>query len=265
MSARGGNGQRSSHDGLRSLRFLARAVGLLQRAVHGVASRDRPGRRCGHRDPARLVGPPVRGLHRHPPPQPTTVDVVCTTSCHSPATTSAARTSSRPGQAAWKLSHYCVDPPGASLQTSSIRKLCEVPGAVLTAPTSPSGVHRPTLHDEEPVYRNNVEIACTNVVSTNLSGGAALGASVLVQAAALGEYLNYRDKVLRKQGTGSPEGVVTAGVGSVSHRRDGSGGTTLYVKESGSGNSGWVAYGSGASLPQCGCGPACTTRSLRDP
>jgi hypothetical protein len=136
------------------------------------------------------------------------------------------------------------------LQTSSIRKLCEVPGAVLTAPTSPSGAHRPTLHDEEPVYRNNVEIACTNVVSTNLSGGAALGASVLVQAATLGEYLNYRDKVLRKQGTGSPEGVVTAGVGSVFHRRDGSGGTTLYVKESGSGNTGWVAYGSGASLPQ---------------
>jgi hypothetical protein len=37
------------------------------------------------------------------------------------------------------------------LQTSSIRKLCEVPGAVLAAPTPPSAGHRPTLHDEEPV------------------------------------------------------------------------------------------------------------------
>jgi hypothetical protein len=35
------------------------------------------------------------------------------------------------------------------LQTLDIRKLCEVPGAVLAASTSPSG-HRPTLHDEEP-------------------------------------------------------------------------------------------------------------------
>jgi tetratricopeptide (TPR) repeat protein len=36
------------------------------------------------------------------------------------------------GPAVWRLRHYGVDPPGASfLQTSHIRKLCEVPGAVL--------------------------------------------------------------------------------------------------------------------------------------
>src|SRR5215218_9419264 len=61
---------------------------------------------------------------------------------------------SRPGRAAGTPRHYPVDPPGASfLQTSRIRKLCEVPGAVLTAPTSPSGARRPTLHDEEPPKR----------------------------------------------------------------------------------------------------------------
>lgn len=43
------------------------------------------------------------------------------------------------------------------------------------------------------------------------------------------------------QGTGSPEGVVTAGVGSLFVRTDGGAGTTLYVKESGAGNTGWVA------------------------
>jgi hypothetical protein len=36
------------------------------------------------------------------------------------------------------------------LQTSDIRKLCEVPGAVLAAPTSPSAEQRPTFHGEEP-------------------------------------------------------------------------------------------------------------------
>lgn len=41
-------------------------------------------------------------------------------------------------------------------------------------------------------------------------------------------------------GTGSPESVVSASVGSLYLRTDGGAGTTLYVKESGSGNTGWV-------------------------
>lgn len=42
-------------------------------------------------------------------------------------------------------------------------------------------------------------------------------------------------------GTGSPEGVVAAPVGSLYTRTDGGVGTTLYVKESGTGNTGWAA------------------------
>lgn len=42
-------------------------------------------------------------------------------------------------------------------------------------------------------------------------------------------------------GSGSPEGVVTAPVGSIYLRSDGSTSTTLYVKTSGSGSSGWTA------------------------
>ena len=42
-------------------------------------------------------------------------------------------------------------------------------------------------------------------------------------------------------GSGSPEGVVTAPVGAVYHRTNGGAGTSFYVKESGSGNTGWVA------------------------
>jgi len=40
---------------------------------------------------------------------------------------------------------------------------------------------------------------------------------------------------------GSPEGVVTAPVGSVYLRRDGGANTTFYIKESGTGNTGWIA------------------------
>lgn len=42
-------------------------------------------------------------------------------------------------------------------------------------------------------------------------------------------------------GNGSPEGVVTAFVGSIYTNYSGGAGTTLYVKQSGSGNTGWVA------------------------
>jgi hypothetical protein len=42
-------------------------------------------------------------------------------------------------------------------------------------------------------------------------------------------------------GTGSPEGVVTAPVGSLYARSDGGTGTVIYRKESGAGNTGWTA------------------------
>jgi hypothetical protein len=43
------------------------------------------------------------------------------------------------------------------------------------------------------------------------------------------------------KGSGSPEGVVTASIGSIYLRTDGGTGTTFYVKESGTANTGWVA------------------------
>lgn len=53
--------------------------------------------------------------------------------------------------------------------------------------------------------------------------------------------LNSAQNVIIKRGSGSPESVVTASVGSLFLRTDGGTGTTLYVKESGTGNTGWVA------------------------
>lgn len=43
-----------------------------------------------------------------------------------------------------------------------------------------------------------------------------------------------------RAGTGTPEAVVTANVGSLYMRQDGAAGTTLYTKETGTGNTGWV-------------------------
>ena len=42
------------------------------------------------------------------------------------------------------------------------------------------------------------------------------------------------------QGSGSPEGVLTASVGAMYLRSDGGASTTLCIKESGTGNTGWV-------------------------
>lgn len=47
--------------------------------------------------------------------------------------------------------------------------------------------------------------------------------------------------VIWTSGSGTPQGVVTAAVGSLFTRTDGGANTTLYVKESGTGNTGWVA------------------------
>ncbi|WP_405154779.1 hypothetical protein [Paenibacillus sp. FSL K6-0108] len=47
------------------------------------------------------------------------------------------------------------------------------------------------------------------------------------------------DKI--KYGTGSPEGIVSSPVGTIYLRSDGGASTTLYVKQSGTGNTGWVA------------------------
>lgn len=59
---------------------------------------------------------------------------------------------------------------------------------------------------------------------------------------ALSSFLNALNGGLTlKAGTGSPESVVTAPVGSVFLRTNGGANTTLYVKESGTGNTGWIA------------------------
>ena len=53
--------------------------------------------------------------------------------------------------------------------------------------------------------------------------------------------VNLTATVTISYGTGSPEGSLIAGIGSIYSNLSGGAGTTLYVKESGTGNTGWVA------------------------
>jgi hypothetical protein len=56
-----------------------------------------------------------------------------------------------------------------------------------------------------------------------------------------GKGLDFGSSVLWLTGAGTPEGAVTAAVGSMYTNTTGGAGTTLYIKESGTGNTGWVA------------------------
>lgn len=55
------------------------------------------------------------------------------------------------------------------------------------------------------------------------------------------DILNYAADQFEAWGTGTPEGFVTAAPGSVFRRTNGGAGQALYIKESGTGNTGWVA------------------------
>jgi len=50
-----------------------------------------------------------------------------------------------------------------------------------------------------------------------------------------------------KRGSGTPEGAVVGAIGDIYQRTNGSTGTTIYIKESGTGNTGWVAVAGGGS------------------
>lgn len=52
----------------------------------------------------------------------------------------------------------------------------------------------------------------------------------------------WTDDIHDSYGSSSPESVVTAGIGSIFRRSDGIRGSTLYVKQNGTGNTGWTPF-----------------------
>ncbi|MDB6109994.1 MAG: hypothetical protein JWR69_1744 [Pedosphaera sp.] len=86
-------------------------------------------------------------------------------------------------------------------------------------------------------------IECTNTgasvyIKTNLN----VLATASFSAAVVTNKITFNSSTgpFTSSGSGSPNSVVTAPIGSVYYRTDGGAATTLYVKESGTGNTGWV-------------------------
>jgi len=74
------------------------------------------------------------------------------------------------------------------------------------------------------------------------SGFSRLSAGIIAAGnGSASDYSGFVQDLYRRMGSGTPEAAVTAPVGAVYHRTDGGAGTSFYVKESGSGNTGWVA------------------------
>lgn len=84
----------------------------------------------------------------------------------------------------------------------------------------------------------------SNNVVLLLQNGAEVGrltAAGLAMASAKPLFLNGSAGPSLRAGTGTPEGVVTAPVGSLFMRTDGAAGSTLYIKEAGTAATGWRA------------------------
>jgi hypothetical protein len=87
-------------------------------------------------------------------------------------------------------------------------------------------------------------IEFVGVLLADVASGLVLDAGIAFEADAVSvdSMLNKSDNAVGVFFTsGDPEGSLTAGIGSLALRDDGSGGTTVYIKESGTGNTGWVA------------------------
>lgn len=78
----------------------------------------------------------------------------------------------------------------------------------------------------------------THLNFTNANG---LAGGIFTQGQRTGFKPTPSDSVFITGGSGSPEGAIAASPGSVWIRTDGGAGASLYVKESGVGNTGWVA------------------------
>ncbi len=90
-----------------------------------------------------------------------------------------------------------------------------------------NGVVRPTTPSTLTLGSSNYPFSRLRVDDVNINGGLTMGSTSASPSITTG--------------MGSPEGVVTARVGSVYLRADGGTGVAFYVKEAGTGNTGWIA------------------------
>lgn len=100
-----------------------------------------------------------------------------------------------------------------------------------------SVVSDPNIHEPK-----GITTASTNTVYiSNGSGSGTWNKVGLNQLDQTDVDTRYALATYIRHGSGSPEGSVTAPIGTLYLRSDGGASTTLYVKESGTGSTGWVA------------------------
>lgn len=87
------------------------------------------------------------------------------------------------------------------------------------------------------VVKGNVGIGTTIAPTNKLE---VIGNTVLTGDVTANKYIT-NVSTFWSSGVGSPEGVLTAPIGSMYTRTDGGTNTTLYIKENGAGNTGWIA------------------------
>jgi CRISPR/Cas system-associated exonuclease Cas4 (RecB family) len=85
---------------------------------------------------------------------------------------------------------------------------------------------------------NNGDVTETHSANALAWAGASSGYSF--DAPVTGTQFKLTSTIFWSQGAGSPEGAVTANIGALYSRSDGGATTTLYVKTSGTGNTGWT-------------------------
>lgn len=92
-------------------------------------------------------------------------------------------------------------------------------------------------------WGNSVQVLRADEFAFSADNGGIRIARDFVTVGASGRGVRYGSTSgpLDTYGAGSPEGVLAAPVGSTYRRTDGGAGTTFYVKESGTGNTGWAA------------------------
>ena len=89
----------------------------------------------------------------------------------------------------------------------------------------------------------------TDTNAIGIGSGVVVGASNTAQIGTNGVSVLYLNGTVGwYRGSGSPEGVVPANIGSFYSREDGSTDTALYRKETGTGNTGWAAVSNGGGV-----------------
>ena len=96
-----------------------------------------------------------------------------------------------------------------------------------------TGVRVPTVNDYSVSTHSLLTYESGRVAVRDSANSAYAGVRLLDVLSSGGQSVSW--------GAGTPEGSITASVGSLRLRTDGASGTTLYIKESGAGNTGWTA------------------------